>query len=74
MKIVFVVRQLPDAVVDSNTALAGCHVLLRHLYPAQGTHCKTLTVQICSTISTKQDCTGKVKINEVKKGWKLEVR
>lgn len=52
------IRELPDAVVDSNTALARCHVLLRHLYPAQGTHCETLTVQE-GHISTKLEHTEK---------------
>lgn len=47
MKVVFVIRELPDAVVDSDTTLARCHVVLRHLNPAQRAHCETLTVQMC---------------------------
>lgn len=51
IKVVFVIRQLPDAVVDSDTTLARSHVFLRHLYPAQGTYCKTLTREIRSTLT-----------------------
>lgn len=47
MQVVFVIRELPDAVVDSNAALARSHVFLRHFHPAQGTHCKTLTEKMC---------------------------
>ena len=35
--------QLLDTVIDSNTALPWCQVLLRHLYPAQRADCKALT-------------------------------
>lgn len=59
MKVMFVIRQLPNAVVDSNTALARCHVLLRHLYPAQGTHCKTLEVQICIILAQEKTEQGR---------------
>ena len=40
--VVFAVGKLPDAVVDSDTALPGGKVLLCHLYPAQRTHSETL--------------------------------
>lgn len=35
--------QLLDTVIDSNTALPWCQVLLRHLYPAQRADCKALS-------------------------------
>lgn len=40
--VVFAVGKLPDAVVDSDTALPGGKVLLCHLYPAQRAYSKTL--------------------------------
>ena len=36
------VRQLLDAVTDSETAAAGRQVLLFYLQPAERTHCKAL--------------------------------
>lgn len=59
VKVVFVIRQLPDAVVDGNAALARSQVFLRHLHPAQGAHCKTLTPQTRST--SAQTVTNKAK-------------
>lgn len=40
--VIFAVGKLPDAVVDSHTALPGGKVFLCHLYPAQRAHSKTL--------------------------------
>jgi hypothetical protein len=40
--VVFAVRKLPDAVVDSNAAFARGEVFLCHLHPSQRAHSKTL--------------------------------
>lgn len=37
--------QLLDTVIDSNTALPWCQVLLRYFHPAQRADCKALTRQ-----------------------------
>lgn len=42
VQVVFVVGELPDAVIDGNAALARCHLFLRYLHPAQRSHSKTL--------------------------------
>lgn len=43
VEVVFVIGELPDAVVDGHAALSGRQVLLRHLHPAQRAHGETLT-------------------------------
>lgn len=40
--VIFAVRKLPDAIVDSNAAFPGGEVLLCHLHPSQRAHGKTL--------------------------------
>lgn len=51
VQVVFVVWELPDAVINSNAALARCHLFLWYLHPAQRSHSKTLR----TTHSRKRD-------------------
>lgn len=67
VEVVFVIGELPDAVVDSNTALPRRHVLLRHLHPAQGAHSETLQRHKQATGGREE---GKRKNNPVRRGWR----